>query len=126
MCRAHVLVGSTMAGIVLPMKWRNSQLHPDTKVSVRVALKSDPGRFDSDHIARAIQALEQVLGGQPQTAQSSGLSQVEVANILGCSRWSVRRLVAAGKLTPRQLLGGLVRFDRQQVEALLGRRVEYV
>jgi hypothetical protein len=28
-------------------------------------------------------------------------------------------MVAAGRLTPRRLLGGLVRFDRAEVEVLL-------
>lgn len=51
--------------------------------------------------------------------ESRGVSQVEVARLLGISRWSVRRLVAEGKLKPRRLLGGLVRFDRREVEALI-------
>ncbi|HMO66764.1 MAG TPA: helix-turn-helix domain-containing protein [Verrucomicrobiota bacterium] len=42
-----------------------------------------------------------------------------MARLLGCSRWSIRRLIAAGRLTSRRLLGGLIRYDRVEVEALL-------
>lgn len=59
------------------------------------------------------------MDGVPALSKANGISQAEVVRLLSCSRWSIRRLVAAGKLRPVQLLGGLVRYDRQEVEALL-------
>lgn len=67
-----------------------------------------------------MRALRGALGGDPRLHEEPrALSQAEAARILGCSRWSVRRLVAERKLTPRRLLGGLVRFDRKEVESLV-------
>ena len=96
------------------------KLHADTLATVRVALRADPARFDSATVAKATAAVVAAVSGV--TAQPAGraLTQAEVARALSCSRWSVRRLVAAGKLRPAKLLnGGLVRFDRNQVESLL-------
>ncbi len=59
------------------------------------------------------------LAGPGAKPEARGLGQADVARLLGCSRWSVRRMVTAGKLTPIKLLGGLTRFDRNEVETLL-------
>lgn len=94
--------------------------HSDTLTSIRVALRSDPAGFDPATIAEAIRALSTLLGaGEPAPTKASAISQAEAARLLSCSRWSIRRLVDAGKLRPVRLLGGLVRYDRREVEALL-------
>lgn len=101
------------------MKNGNRPLHSDTTATIRVALRADPARFDSAAITRATAAVAEALFDDVRKPDARALSQSEVARLLGCSRWSIRRLVAAKKLTPRKLLGGLTRFDRQEVEALL-------
>jgi excisionase family DNA binding protein len=96
------------------------KLHADTLATVRVALRADPARFDSATVAKATAAVvAAVTGRDTSPPPGRAISQAEAARLLSCSRWSVRRLVATGKLRPVRLLGGLVRFDRQQVEALL-------
>lgn len=98
----------------------NRRLHADTLATVRVALRADPARFDSATVAKATAAVVAAVTGDTSPPPGRALTQAEVARTLNCSRWSVRRLVAVGKLRPVRLLGGgLVRYDRQQVEALL-------
>ncbi len=99
--------------------WRARRPHSDTLTTIRVALRADPGRFDPATIALAIAALAEALGGAPAPARANAISQAEAARILSCSRWSIRRLAETGKLRPVRLLGGLVRYDRREVEALL-------
>ncbi len=94
-------------------------LHPDTLGAIRVALRSDPSRLDTATISRATATLVAGLSLCPRKPESRGVNQAEASRILGVSRWSVRRLVADGKLTQRRLLTGLVRFDRAEVEGLL-------
>jgi excisionase family DNA binding protein len=93
--------------------------HADTLATVRVALRADPAHFDAATIARATAAVVAAIGDEVRQPDARAVSQAEAARLLACSRWSIRRLVAAGKLTPRRLLGGLVRFDRQQIEQLI-------
>ena len=95
------------------------QLHPDTLATGRVALRSDPAGLDPRTIARAMAAWVAAIGNEDPKGEARALSQAEAARLLGGSRWSIRRLVAEKKLTPRRLLDGLVRFDRREVEALL-------
>lgn len=95
------------------------RLHSDTTTSIRVALRSDPSRLGSDEITRAVSALLAALSTESPPVPARAMTQADVARLLACSRWSVRRLVTAGRLTPRRLLGGLVRFDRAEVEALI-------
>lgn len=95
------------------------KLHADTIATVRVALRADPARFDAATVAKATAAVVAAVTGDTSPPKGRALSQAEAARLLSCSRWSVRRLVATGKLRPVRLLGGLVRFDREQVEALL-------
>ncbi len=104
---------------ISPPAWRARRPHGDTLTTIRVALRADPGHFDPATIASAIAALVAALGGAPAPAKANAISQAEVARILSCSRWSIRRLVDTGKLRPVRLLGGLVRYDRREVEALL-------
>lgn len=95
------------------------KLHADTLATVRVALRADPARFDSATVAKATAAVVAAVSGDTTPPAGRALTQAEAARLLSCSRWSIRRLVAAGKLRPVRLLGGLVRFDRNQVESLL-------
>jgi excisionase family DNA binding protein len=95
------------------------KLHADTLATVRVALRADPARFDSATVAKATAAVVAAVSGDTAPPAGRALTQAEAARHLSCSRWSIRRLVAAGKLRPVRLLGGLVRFPRQQIDALL-------
>lgn len=69
-----------------------------------------------------IEACTAALEGRGRIARESQLpiavSQAEAARLLSVSRWSVRRLVAAGTLRPVRI-GGLHRFSRSAVEALV-------
>ena len=99
---------------------RTRRPHSDTLTSIRVALRADPAGFDPATIAAAISALSAVLcAGGPEPSKANAISQAEAARLLSCSRWSIRRLVDTGKLRPVRLLGGLVRYDRREVEGLL-------
>ena len=95
------------------------RLHEDTGNSIRVAPQSAPARLWPEDIRRGLAALMAAVSAGPPTSPAHGLSQADVARLLGCSRWSIRRLIAAGRLTSRRLLGGLIRYDRVEVEALL-------
>jgi excisionase family DNA binding protein len=93
----------------------------DVERSIAVNLRANRPPLSDGQIRSALAAMRGALvGGMPaETNTARAISQAEAARLLSCSRWSVRRLVATGKLRPVRLLGGLVRFDRQQVEQLL-------
>lgn len=91
-------------------------IRPDTIKLLTIAAQSELG---AERARRFVAAGIAALGSDSTKPEARGLCQAEVARMLGCSRWSVRRLVAGKKLTPRRLLGGLVRFDRREVEALI-------
>lgn len=70
-----------------------------------------------DCVAAGIAAME----GRRGTTDSQtplAVSQAEAGRLLQVSRWSISRLVAAGKLRAVRI-GGLVRYSRAQVEALV-------
>ncbi len=71
-----------------------------------------------DRIRAASKAALNALSGQEHRDDPEIQSQADVARFLRCSRWTVRRLARTGKL--RQIrIGGLTRFRRKDVEALL-------
>jgi hypothetical protein len=104
---------------VAPVQNLNRRLHADTLATVRVALRADPARFDSATVAKAAAAVVAAVSGDTTPPVGRALTQAETARLLGCSRWSIRRLVATGKLRPVRLLSGLTRYDRHSVESLL-------
>ncbi len=116
---AHFLRVAGAAGYGVIVQTDVTRLHADTLATVRVALRSDPARLDTATIQRATANLVAGLSSCPRKPESRGVNQAEASRILGVSRWSIRRLVADGKLTQRRLLTGLVRFDRAEVEGLL-------
>ncbi len=50
------------------------------------------------------------------------VSQAELAQVLGVSRWTVSRARKAGMLRFIELVPGLVRYDAMQVEELIESR----
>ncbi len=72
----------------------------------------------NDRIHAAGKAALNALNGEEHRDNPEVQSQADVARFLRCSRWTVRRLARTGKL--RQIrIGGLTRFRRKDVEALL-------
>lgn len=94
-------------------------LERDVERSVAVNLRANRPPLSEAQIRSALCALRSALTGTTPPPAGRAISQAEAARLLSCSRWSIRRLVATGKLRPVRLLGGLVRFDRNQVESLL-------
>lgn len=106
------------------------------------ALRNDRTRTeDLRYLTRTIQAVSptspvekirlaslaalNALNGEEHRDDPQIQSQADVARFLRCSRWTVRRLVRTGKL--RQIrIGGLTRFRRKDVEALLAGGEEVV
>ena len=80
-----------------------------------ISMAASSAGVPSDRIAHAL-ALLDGRSECPSSRESSLLvNQTEVCFLLGCSRWTVRRLAAGGSLHPRRVLGG-VRFLRREVE----------
>ena len=71
----------------------------DTRLYLDPGLEEDDIRFD----------------GSPGTRR--WVSAGELADLLGCSVWSVRRAVRAGRLRTREVLPGLIRIDLRSVPA---------
>ena len=65
--------------------------------------------------ARALDAAAAALRGAPSPI---AMTQADVGRALSCSRFTIRRLVKDGALKPVHLRG-LVRYPREQVEALV-------
>lgn len=86
-----------------------------TRSILLAALKQD-GSFTPSQIAEAMAILagKSKLGGE---SLSLLLTQAQVARLLNCSRWSVKRLVQDGLLKPVKLRG-LTRYRRVDIEQL--------
>ena len=75
--------------------------------------------IDPDWVEKYEAALSRMDGNSKRKTDSLLLLQAEVAQLLGCSRWTVRKLVREGKLKPISVMG-LKRYRRSQVMGLAG------
>lgn len=83
-----------------------------------MTLRAVSPESSNDRIRAASRAALNALTGNEHRDDPEIQSQADVARFLRCSRWTVRRLARTGKLRPIRI-GGLIRFRKSDIEALL-------
>ncbi len=84
---------------------------------IRKALEATAraGGIPTERVAAGLATMEGEVVGAAAEARPALLSQAQKARQLGVSRFTVRKLVVAGKLHPVELLPGLLRYRADEL-----------